>query len=512
MSLYKSFKFYNMKVEKPSEDDLDRSEGIINWGFVYGKNDYPNTLLRTIKQSPTANACMRTRRQYVQGSGVNIDDLINIPVNKEQRFKKLHNDLSETVSKMNGIAIHVKRKPNGEIAELKKIPFEDVRLGIPDDNQEVETIKYNPRWEQRDFKNYETKTYDLYTKDVAVFQKRLKEWNSNSNNKGEKYPGEIYWDCIKNDGFPYYPFPFSDIDFKVFETDSAFRNFDFNNIKNNFLLSAIMNVYGDPQEAIYNTYTNRDNEEVKEYLGTKGELLNTEMQNSFGGDENPGTVLVSWYRNAEEKADIQAFPGNTNSDLFQETQDRLQNNISHICDVPNILANIETAGKLGGSQEKLEAIQLLNNSVNEQQELLEDAYNELIPKMGFTFQEPIEITKLNPINFIPDKIWDAVPDKAKIKYIVKNFDIEIEEEDLPQVETVLPQQEQPNVDNVEAQKVNENITNLTGKQMQNLQRIVRKYKKGETTYMQTSILLKQAFGFTDEEVEIWLNDEIEGNE
>ena len=47
--------------------------------------------------------------------------------------------------------------------------------------------------------------------------------------------------------------------------------------------------------------------------------------------------------------------------------------------------------------------------------------------------------------------------------------------------------------------VNSVLTSLTGKQMQQIQRTVRKFKKGELEYAEAAILLKKGFGFTEEE-------------
>lgn len=53
-------------------------------------------------------------------------------------------------------------------------------------------------------------------------------------------------------------------------------------------------------------------------------------------------------------------------------------------------------------------------------------------------------------------------------------------------------------------QINENFRNLTGKQLQGIQRIVRKYNKGELTEAQASDMLKQGFGMTDSQIAIWL--------
>jgi hypothetical protein len=51
---------------------------------------------------------------------------------------------------------------------------------------------------------------------------------------------------------------------------------------------------------------------------------------------------------------------------------------------------------------------------------------------------------------------------------------------------------------------NTTLTNLTGRQLQGIQRIVRKYNKGELTEAQASSLLSGGYGFSTEEVDEWL--------
>ena len=59
---------------------------------------------------------------------------------------------------------------------------------------------------------------------------------------------------------------------------------------------------------------------------------------------------------------------------------------------------------------------------------------------------------------------------------------------------------------LKAPTTNSVITNITGRQMQAIERLVRKYKKGDLNYNQASLMLKQGYGFNDEEIKVWLND------
>ena len=55
--------------------------------------------------------------------------------------------------------------------------------------------------------------------------------------------------------------------------------------------------------------------------------------------------------------------------------------------------------------------------------------------------------------------------------------------------------------------VNESVKNLTGRQMQGIERIVRKYSKDQLTENQAKLMLTTGYGFSDEEAMIWLQTE-----
>ena len=56
----------------------------------------------------------------------------------------------------------------------------------------------------------------------------------------------------------------------------------------------------------------------------------------------------------------------------------------------------------------------------------------------------------------------------------------------------------------DATEVNESVKNLTGRQMQGIERIVRKFTKGQLTNAQATLMLKAGYGFTEDEASVWL--------
>jgi hypothetical protein len=56
----------------------------------------------------------------------------------------------------------------------------------------------------------------------------------------------------------------------------------------------------------------------------------------------------------------------------------------------------------------------------------------------------------------------------------------------------------------DATEVNESVKNLTGRQMQGIERIVRKFTKGQLTNAQATLMLRAGYGFTEDEASVWL--------
>ena len=116
-------------------------------------------------------------------------------------------------------------------------------------------------------------------------------------------------------------------------------------------------------------------------------------------------------------------------------------------------------------------------------ESLKDAYN-----VFNAITEPGRARIQKEINKIL-KAGDFGIDSIELKPLALSFDSD--------EEAKLEEGEAPTAEN-------QTLTNLSGRQMQGIQRIVRKYNKGELTEAQATDLLKGGFGFDDEAIDNWL--------
>lgn len=332
------------------------------------------------------------------------------------------------------------------------------------------------------------------------------------------------------------------------------------------MLLAILH-YNQKTLNIKKTETGADGVKRKVSTKTVGEEFNEMMSQAFSGSSKAGTALALWSGNHDTAVKIQPFQSNSNADLFTALQDLTTKNITIATQVPGILANISEGVNLGsGGSEIQKAVELMQSRVKEEQELLEQFYNEiLLPNMSTPITTPVKIVDFKPVTVpveINDKLWEQFSSKEKRNFTKENvnfaFDTESEEEapskrtlieiigvggtqslmaiidqyanqkiteiqatnilqilfgisltDAQRIvrkgnEPILPDGTVTIPEEQQQVKVNDNLKNMTGRQLQGIQRIVRKFNKGELTFEQSKQLLISGFGFNDEDVNDWL--------
>jgi DNA-binding Lrp family transcriptional regulator len=152
------------------------------------------------------------------------------------------------------------------------------------------------------------------------------------------------------------------------------------------------------------------------------------------------------------------------------------------------LFGIKTPGQLGGRTEIRDAYEIFNNTyVRSRQASLELVFTNLMQLSGLNVEAKIK--PVQPLGFeFSEAIMAANMTQDEIR----------EKMGLPplqQVQATAP---------AEANSV---LTSLSGRQLQNIQRIVRKYNKQELTKEQATALLKSGYNFTDDDIKAWLGED-----
>lgn len=402
-------KFINLFAQIAPESIKDNSKGILNWGE---NNNLPQNILKYIYESHTASACLDTFIDFLEGDGFSQKELGTFKVNEKQTLDDLHSIISKDETYLEGFGVLVKYNAFGEKVSLDHLPFECLRLGIPDDTGYISKIYYNPYYGTSDFKENQTISYDVYNPKREVVLSQIE-------NNGEKYNGQVYFFAHEKPLKRFYPEPFFIAGLKWFLIDHKIGTFHERNIDNNFLLSVLFKMVGDPDEAL-------EKDDKGNVTLTVGQAFDNMLSSTLTGADNGGISMVLWSKLKDQFPEIAPFPSNTNHELFTTLQQLTIDNISISTKVPPILANIQVAGKLGNSQEIVNAIKLMYQRVNRKQRALEGAYKELLKDFkGVPTITDLTIRNISPVDVIPPEVWESLTRDEQRKFVENNFDIEL---------------------------------------------------------------------------------------
>lgn len=219
----------------------------------------------------------------------------------------------------------------------------------------------------------------------------------------------------------------------------------------------------------------------------KGEVERA-LKRKFTGSEGDRLVIV-FNKSKDNSAEIVPL-GNTQltKEDFTNINKLIEQEIfaGHEITSP-ALFGIKTEGQLGGRNELRMAYEIFNNTyINARQVELEQEFQQLFDIAGVGMEANIK--PVQPLGFeFSEAIMSANMTREEIREMMG-------------LEAGLPQQ--PGVPGDVA--ANSIMTNLTGRQLQSIQRTVRKYTKGELTKEQAASILKSGYGMTNEDVALWL--------
>lgn len=433
-----------LKKQPVPEEKLDRSEGITNWETASNstQNNFPQQLLQDVQNSPVGSAAMDVWHEFVQGGGFIDPNAGTMKVNDKENLDSLNGKVSSDITLLWGFAVHIAYQLDGAPAKYNHLPFESTRLGILDEDGIAKDIKYNPYFGiPESFKKEYTKWYYTYNPNPQDVVKEIENHNARLADEDDKeidkpYPGQVYWFSIEKPLSRVYPVPFYYSGINWFRVDAEIPQFHERNIKNNFLLSVILNVFGHPDDPA------GEKDADGNYTSTAGEQLDLQMR-SFNSKD--GGVFVNWIQRADEAAKLEAFPTNANDQLFITLDNQATDKISIATKVPRILIGIVTSGKLGDSQEILNAIRVMQGRTKRMRDLLSSQYKKIFTGYADAVNiQSYEIKNINPVNILADWVVGELTTEEKRQYIEKHFDVELIEA-LPAVETEEEPAEKPSL-------------------------------------------------------------------
>jgi len=431
-------------------------------------NEYPYYLLDNYRRSSKHNAIVNGKVNYIVGGGWQPGE--KMTVEQQARYAKFfdglseHDDLNDITEKLvldlelfNGFAVAVTWNKMGTIAKMEHIPFEKIRV------DKEERMFQVADW-------YDDAMVQLYPKIGDV--EKIPAFDADNRIGKQLFYYRVYAAGVKS-----YPLPEYMGGLAWIEADVQVANFHNNNLRNNFWGGYLINFNNGiptPEE--------------------QGDI-ERQIKRKFSGTDNAGRFVVTFNDDVSKAPTLEPLTPSDMDKQFEILNKAIQSEIfiSHRVVNP-MLFGVKTEGQLGGRQELVEAYELFKATyVNDRVRKVERMINYL---GSFNGVEGMELIPVEPIT-------ERLSEQALLTIMTPE---ELREKaGLPALEkqpadVVGPNPQPDEQPQTPAQLSNDNIKKLSGREYQNLMRIVRHYAQEKITLEMARTMLSAGFGLTPEEV------------
>lgn len=419
------------------------------WVMFGDDNKFPNMLLNMFNKSSKHNGIIFGKVNYIVGNGFDQP----MPANAYESCNEVLKKVCTDIEVFGGCYLEIQYNELSKVAAYYHIPYHKVR------SSKDNTQFYVKDWDSYK-KNDEPKVFAAYNpKLVPALLK----------NQTQILYYKEYRPGVETYSYPGYMGALNAI-----QTDIEISKYHLSTITNGMFASKMISFFeGIPTE-----------EEKREI--EKG------FKNKFTGSENAGNIVLNFGKDPNKRPQLDDLSSTDLDKHFDILAKSVQQEIfaGHQVTSP-MLFGIRVEGQLGGRSEMRDAFEIFKSTyVNDKQQALEMLFKELtgVDK---------KIIPVEPIGaeFSEQTLLQIAPKK----WLLEKIGIDLTQYPEAVVETAPVQNVSAPVQNISA-PVNDNLKNLTGRQWQNLTRIIKKFGKGEITQEQAKLLLKSSLGLSDDEI------------
>lgn len=360
-------------VYRPQPPKIKAGRGFLSYG---DHNDFPQNLKDAILSSPTAISCYSTLQSFIFGSVDETNETLSTEVSESTTLLELHDLASSSLAMFDGVAFLVRYNQFNRISAVDVLEFENVRINQLDDSGKPTHFVYNPNFGRKGYRKNKNVIYPTFNPDPNVVA-----------SESEEYDGQILYIFKPSSGVSFYPYPSQTASSKDMVAESLLSQYHISELENGFFISFILQLYGDPNETIM----------VGDTEMTRQEQVDLMLSKDFQGSRNAGRAFVTWAEGEEARASILPFPANEVDNLASFVRDTSRDNILTAYKIPPSLASIATAGRLGDTQEIINAFALVNSRADKYRTILESAYLRLFSESDIDIDGAITI---GPLAFI----------------------------------------------------------------------------------------------------------------
>lgn len=483
--------------------------------ITYGiNNEYPYYLLDMYRRSSKHNAIVNGKTNYIYGKGWRITQ--ESTLEDQAIYNKFFNngnrdeDLNDVTEKLildleifNGFAVAVTWNKLGTIHCYEHIPFEKVRVNRDNNGFQIAT------W--YDELGNQVFPHDKDIEQIAKFDPNTRQGR------------QLFYYRVYSAGVKHYPLPEYLGGLAWIEADVEVANFHNNNLRNNFWGGYLINFNnGIP--------TPEEQDDIER-----------QIKHKFSGTDNAGRFVVTFNDDSSKAPSLLPLTPSDMDKQFSLLNDAIQQEIfvSHRCTNP-LLFGVKTEGQLGGTTELVASYEIFKSVyVDDRVQKIERMINylasfngvttlELAPKDPITQQlseqallQAMTKEELREKAGLPEietkqesSVKDVIEAINSLSPLVANKVLEsMSPNEIRALVSLPPKAEGETIANVDVTEQvspeptqeqglisNEHLRKLSGREYQNLMRIVRQYNQEKITLEIAKTMLTAGFGLNETEI------------
>jgi hypothetical protein len=428
----------------------------------YGtKNDYPDFLITLFNTSSKHNAIVNGKVTYIFGKGLK-GEIPTVWDEKINRFGDSINDIAKRI-----------------VLDVELFGGSFIQI-IPDQLGNITDVIILPYWKVRSSKNGDEFYYKNNWKDGGEDVTVLKQYL-----KGSREPNQIRYYKEYRPGIDVYTLPQYVASIPYIQADAEVGEQVYNNAQGGFTASKMITFFnGTP---------------TPEAVAT----IEKKLENKFTGKRGK-KFMLQFLQGSEKKTEIDDLGA---SDLtkedFEHVDKLIEKNIfaGHQITSPSLFG-IQSEGnwQLGNRSQLRDAYEVFNNTyVNGKQQNIECLINSICEDAGM--DPDYKFIPVEPIGF--EFSEQSLLTVAPKKWLLEKIGID------PALypETAALANPAPAAGVAPQGMTNDNIKNLTGRQHQQLLRIIKQYGQQKITRDVAMTLLKTGLGLNDAEINTMLGNE-----
>lgn len=362
------------------------------------KNNLPQAWQDLMMQSGTGYACWEKRKAFLEGAGLP-PALAALPVpGTDLTAADFWPQLCSYGAGYRAVALLVRYNANGGIGEVHLLPNGMVRKTT------AGTFLYNPRFGREGYKQSEDVEHLLFDNRPEVVNALLVKAGKKNPATKKPYgqPGQILYAYNPQAGEEDYALPVGWAGRADLETDAEYARFDLEEVRNGFFPNTIITLIGQQ-----NAKTEDENGETEE------DRTDDEIRDFTGNGTHPlgrKKVLVMDAATKDLAPIVSTFDGGGNLEKLILKRPAIAEAVCRHMGILPILIGLNTAGKLGQSQEIMNASELTQDGLTSLRGLLVRVLRLVLPGHAW------EVGSKMPISFLPPEVLAVLtPDELRAR-------------------------------------------------------------------------------------------------